>query len=600
MEEVHSRGWKELDVIFVTGDAYVDHPAFAPALLGRLLESRGFRVGIISRPDPEDVDDMARLGTPRLFFAVSPGAVDSMVNNYTAQKRPRRSDEYAPAGKGGGRPNRALIVYCNLIRRRFGKSAAILAGGIEASLRRLAHYDFWDDRVRRAVLLDTPADALVYGMGERPLLDIAAEMDRRMKRRSASPAEQLADVARNTRGVVWRCAASEAPPAGYRELPSFEAISGDPKTQIAAFNDELNHRNDGVYQDCAGHRVVANPSAEPLTAQDLDAVYALPFRRMPHPSYKEPIPALAQVQFSITSHRGCFGGCAFCGITSHQGKTVQSRSRESILNEVREIVHHPQFRGTIRDIGGPTANMWGLHCAHEKPCARPSCLAPEICPHLATDGMPYVRLLDEARRIEGVKHLFIGSGVRMDLALKCEPFIEAMAAHYTSGHAKVAPEQVVPHILRIMMKPDGKAFLKFLKKFREASKKAGKEQYVLPYFIAAHPGSLLEDMIEVALFLKRERLRVEQCQIFIPLPGTASAVMYATGINPYDGKPLYVERDMRKREMQKALVLYHLPENAKRVRAALALCGRKDLISVLLPRARGEQPRTVGGRRERA
>jgi uncharacterized radical SAM protein YgiQ len=600
LAEARERGWEELDVVIVTGDAYVDHPAFAPALLGRLLESRGYRVGVISRPDPERPEGMARMGRPRLFFAVSPGAVDSMVNNYTAQKRPRRSDEYAPGGTGGGRPNRALIAYCNLIRRRFRKSAAILAGGVEASLRRLAHYDFWDDRVRRSILLDAPADALVYGMGERPLTELAAAMASRVEKNAdgRSPSELLAEAAREVRGTVWRCAASESPPIGFHALPSVEEVSGDPKAHVRAFMDELSGRDDGVYQDCAGHRVVANPPATPLTTEELDAVYALPFRRAAHPSYREPVPALAQVRFSVTSHRGCFGGCAFCGITSHQGKVVRSRSRESILSEVREITRHPEFRGTVRDIGGPTANMWGLHCRHAKPCARPSCLAPEICPYLETDGLPYVRLLDEARRIEGVKHLFVGSGVRMDLALRCEPFIEAMAAHYTSGHAKVAPEHVVPEVLRIMMKPEGEAFLKFLKKFREASARAGKEQYVLPYFIAAHPGSRLEDMIEVAQFLKRERLRVEQCQIFIPLPGTASAVMYATGLNPFDGKKVYVERDPRRREMQKALVLYHLPASARRVREALDLCGRKELASSLLPHGR-PLSRSTGGRRAR-
>jgi uncharacterized radical SAM protein YgiQ len=318
----------------------------------------------------------------------------------------------------------------------------------------------------------------------------------------------------------------------------------------------------------------------------MDALYALPFRRQAHPSYKERIPALEQVKFSITSHRGCFGGCAFCGIFTHQGKAIQSRSRESILREVREIVQHPEFRGTIRDIGGPTANMWGLSCRHKKPCDRPSCLAPVLCRHLNTDGARYVELLDAARRIEGVKHLFITSGVRMDLALECEPFIEALARYYTSGHAKVAPEHVVPEVLRVMMKADGEAFMKFLEKFRRASARAEREQYVLPYLIAAHPGSKLEDMVAVALLLKRERLRVEQCQIFIPLPGTASAVMYATGINPFTGEEVFVERDMRRREMQKALVLYHLAESRKLVKEALEICDRQDLERVLAPRKR--------------
>ncbi len=588
LDEAHGRGWDELDVIFVTGDAYVDHPSFAPALLGRMLESQGFRVGVIARPRAESLDDVRRLGRPRLFFAVSPGAVDSMINNYTAQRRPRREDDYAPGGVGGGRPNRALIVYCNLLRRAWGKSVAILAGGVEASLRRLAHYDFWDDAVRRPALLDAPADAIVYGMGERPLMEIARAMRPRVavERAGATPSEMLAALAREVRGVVWRCAASEAPPEGRHALPPFESVRDRPETHVRAFLEEIEHRARGVYQDCAGHRVVANAPAAPLSAGELDALYALPFRREAHPCYAERVPALEQVRFSITSHRGCFGGCAFCGIFTHQGKVVQSRSRDSILREVREIVRHPAFDGTIRDIGGPTANMWGMRCGRGRPCARPSCLAPKICASLERDGRPYLRLLEAARGEPGVKHLFVGSGVRMDLALECDPFVEEFARHYTSGHAKVAPEHTVQSVLSVMMKPDGAAFLKFLERFRRASARAGKEQYLLPYLIAAHPGCRLEDMIEVALFLRKERLRVEQCQIFIPLPGTASTVMYATGVNPFTGRRVAVERDARRRDMQKALVLYHLPESRRLVEEALALCERKDLLPVLLPRRR--------------
>ena len=585
LAEARERGWDELDVIFVTGDAYVDHPSFAPALLGRMLESEGLRVGVIARPRVDHPEDVQALGRPKLFFAVSPGSVDSMINNYTAQKRPRHDDDYAPGGVGGGRPNRALIAYCNLLRRVYGKSAAILAGGVEASLRRFAHYDFWDDAVRRSVLLDAPADAIIYGMGERPLMEIARAMRPRMavEQLPKTPSEMLAGLAREIRGAVWRCPASEPPPPGFQQLPSFESVRDRPEAQVKAFLDEIEHRAHGVYQDCAGHRVAANAPAAPLGTQEMDALYALPFRREAHPAYKERVPALDQVQFSITSHRGCFGGCAFCGIFTHQGKVVQSRSRDSILREVREIVHHPRFAGTIRDVGGPTANMWSMHCGHGKPCLRPSCLAPKICPHLQRDGKAYLRLLEAARQEPGVKHLFIGSGVRMDLALECEPFVEEFARHYTSGHAKVAPEHVVQEVLDIMMKPDGAAFIKFLERFRRASAHAGKEQYLLPYLIAAHPGSTLEHMIEVAAFLRKERLRVEQCQIFIPLPGTASAVMYATGVNPFTGRRVYVERDIRRREMQKALVLNHLPESRRLVEEALAICGRKSLASAVVP-----------------
>ena len=591
LDEAAARQWGELDVIFVTGDAYVDHPSFPAALLGRMLEAYGFAVGVVARPRPEHPEDVARLGKPRLFFAVAPGCVDSMVSNYTAQKRKRRSDAYAPGGRGGGRPNRAAIVYCNMIRRVFGKDAAILAGGVEASLRRFAHYDFWDDVVRRPILLDAPADALVYGMGEKPLLEIARAMRSRMARAGSNPSREMADVVREAPGVVYRTAASEKPPEGYRRLPSVEEVANSPEAQVRAFMVEMRRRRDGVFQECAGHRVVANPLPPPLTAAEMDAVYDLPFARRAHPSYSQKIPALDQVQFSVTSHRGCCGGCTFCGIGAHQGKTIQSRSRASILREVEIIAGHPDFKGTVRDIGGATANMWGLRCTAHEECRRPSCLVPEVCRRLETDQRPYVALLEAARRVPGVRHLFVSSGVRMDLALLCEPFIEAFARHYTSGHAKVAPEHVVPEVLRVMMKPGAETFRKFVEKFREASARAGKEQYVLPYFIAAHPGSRIEDMVEVALALKRENMRVEQCQIFTPIPGSASAVMYATGINPFDGRPVFVERNARRREMQKALALWHRPESRKRIREALKLCGLERKASALTGRTRPAQGR---------
>ena len=600
-DEMAERGWEELDVIFVTGDAYVDHPSFAPALLGRLLEAKRFRVGVIARPSIERPDDIARLGEPRLFFAVSAGAVDSMINNYTAQKHPRRTDAYAPGGRGGGRPNRATIVYCNMIRRAFGKSVAVLAGGIEPSLRRFAHYDFQSDAIRRPILLDAPADVMVYGMGERPIEEIAQAMRSRMAREheNVTASELLVEVVRKVRGVVYNTAASEPPPKGYHALPCFEKICKKHQAQVQAFKQEIRFRETGVYQDCAGHRVIANPPPAPLITEEMDAIYALRFRRQAHHSYTERVPALEQVQFSVTSHRGCFGGCSFCGLFTHQGKIVQSRSRASILAEIsKEIVRHPEFKGTVSDIGGPTANMWGLGCSRESACSRTSCLALRRCPDLQYDQLPYVRLLAAARKIEGVKHVFVSTGVRMDLALQCEPFLEALAKYYTSGHVKVAPEHIVPSVLQIMMKPDGLSFIEFLKKFRRASSRAGKEQYVLPYFIAAHPGARLEDAIELALFLKRERLRVEQCQIFTPLPGTASAIMYNTGINPFTDKPVYVERDMRRREMHKALVLYHLPQSANLIREALLICDRTEIEPVLVRKRsyKRKPPRSLGGR----
>lgn len=570
-------GWDEVDVVFVTGDAYVDHPSFAPALLGRMLVAEGFRVGVIARPRPGEVEDVAALGRPRLFFAVSSGCVDSMVNNTTAQKRRRRSDVYAPGGRGGGRPDRALIVYCNMIRRVFGKKAAILCGGVEGSLRRFAHYDFWDDGMRRPILLDAPADALVYGMGEGPLLEAARAMSSRARRSGGAASEALAGAARGIRGMVWRCAASESPPEGCVALPPYEAVQADRRALVEVFNRERRFRGRGVFQECAGHRVTANSPPAALSTALLDGQYGLPFQRRAHPGYGERVPALEQVQFSVTSHRGCFGGCAFCGIAAHQGKAVVSRSEESILAEVRSFVKHPDFRGTVRDIGGATANMWGAECAGGAGCELPGCVGEGVCRHLRADQEAYRKLLAKAREIEGVKHLFVSTGIRMDLALGCEGFIEDLARYYTSGHLRVAPEHVVREVLGLMRKPSVRVFEEFLRRFRMASVRAGKEQYVTPYFIAAHPGSRLEDMIEVALFLQHEGLRVEQCQIFTPTPGTASTVMYATGIDPYRGTEVYVERDPRRRRMQKALALYHLPESGELVREALRICGRSEL-----------------------
>ena len=585
--ECKARRWGQLDVIIVTPDAYVDHSSFPAALLGRLLEAEGVRVGVIARPDA-DGDDLKKLGEPRMFFAISSGAVDSMLANYTAQKRLRSDDAYAPAGRAGARPDRAAIVYANAIRRLYGRNVPVLAGGVEVSLRRFAHYDFWDNRVRRPILLDAPVDALVYGMGETPLLQIVRRM------LAAAPASEgraridaFAEAVRPVNGVVYRTPASRPAPDGYVALPAFEDVRHDPVSHVKAFLDEARHRAHGVFQDSAGKRVIANPPPDPLTADELDRTYELPFQRRAHPSYEERVPALELVQFSITSHRGCCGGCLFCGISTHQGTTVQSRSAESVLRELQAIAKHPEFRGTVRDIGGPTANMWGCRCAREAPCDRVSCLAPERCPHLADDQKGYLALLERASRVRGIKHVFVSTGVRMDLALGCPTFVEELARHYTSGHLKVAPEHVSPHVLRHMGKPAGAEFARFLDAFLDASREAEKRQFVLPYFIAAHPGCRIEDMVEVALYLCERDLVVEQCQIYTPIPGTASCVMYATGMNPFTGEDVYVERDARRREMQKALILRHRVENRPLIRRALRLIGKPQLGRVLLGKRPG-------------
>ncbi len=603
-EELAARGWAEVDVVIVTGDAHVDHPSFPAAILGRVLEAEGWRVGVIPRPDIQDPAAVARLGRPRLFFAVTAGALDSMVANYTALRRLRSDDPYAPGGKAGGRPDRALTAYCNAIRRAFGKETLIVAGGLEAGLRRFAHYDFWSDKVRRPLLMDCGADLLVHGMGEVPVAAIARAVDARLARRAGAPRDAIPDLL-GLRGVVYRTPKRETPPTDAVALPSAEAVAADPRTQAAAFGMLERAMGRTLTQESGGMRVVSNPAPPPATTEALDGYYRLPFTRDVHPCHGGvDVPALVQVRFSITSHRGCAGGCAFCAINHHQGKTVASRSEASILDEVRRVAGHPAFKGTVPDIGGPTANMWGLRCTRpEGPCARPSCLWPSRCAQLADDQEAYVALLRKARGQPGVEHLFVTTGIRMDLALDCPSLVNALADELTSGRIKVAPEHVVPSVLRHMRKPAGRDFERFTEAFRRRSEAKGRKQFVLPYLLAAHPGSRLEDMVEVALTLRRMDVRVEACQIFTPTPGTAATVMYATGLDPDTLDPVHVERSDKGKQLQKALVLHHLPENRRLVEEALKKAGRTDAGKVLLggrprdPRSSGRsrRPRRSGG-----
>jgi len=560
-EEMLALGWTCMDVVLVTGDAHVDHPSFPAALLGRVLEADGWKVGIVARPDVREPATIAVFGLPRLFFGVTAGALDSMVANYTPLKKRRSDDPYAPEGIAGGRPDRAVTVYCNMIRKVFGKEAFIVAGGLEAGLRKFTHYDFWTDSVRRPLLMDCGANIIVHGMGEGPIREIA-------KRKAGST--DIANTVKDIAGVVYRVPKREAEPVGGAGLPSAEEVAGDPVAHAKAYRILEENRDKVIWQNCSGMRVIANPGWTP-TPKDLDGIYSLPFTREAHPVYKGAIiPALETVRFSVTSHRGCFGGCAFCAIGAHQGKTIVSRSGSSILHEITRISKHEKFRGTINDLGGPTANMYGSECRALKPCRRPSCLWPEQCGKLNANQMPYLELLKAAKKTPGVKHLFVSTGIRMDLALSCEPFLYALAFEHTSGHLKVAPEHISPRVLELMRKPIKNDFKAFLLKHRALSKKAGKEQYVLPYFIAAHPGCTIDDMIELAQFLKLEKIIVEQCQIFTPTPGTISTAMYATGLDPTTLEPVYVEKKPRRKEMQKALILYHLPESRKLIAEALA------------------------------
>jgi len=584
---MHERGWDCVDVVLVTGDTHVDHPSFPAALLGRVLEARGFRVGVISRPEPAEPESVAIFGPPRLFFGVTGGALDSMVANYTALRKRRSDDPYAPDGRGGGRPDRALTVYCNLVRRAFGKKCLIVAGGVEASLRRFAHYDYWSDKVRRPILMDCGADILVFGMGEGPVVEIAAKVDSLVD----GPPIPLRTAFKETRGIVWREPLGSPAPLEGVVLPSCEEVSRDPETHARAFRLQEQNRERRMWQACGSMRVVANPPRPPPTTRDLDALYGLEFTRNPHPMYEgRRIPALEQVRFSVTAHRGCFGGCAFCSISAHQGKQVSSRSHDSVLDEVRRIAAHPEFRGTVNDLGGPTANMYGSSCGEEKPCSRPSCLWPSRCEDLDVEQGRYLKLLEKALAVAGIRNLFVTTGIRIDLALESKPLLRALAFRHTSGHLKVAPEHVVPSVLSLMRKPSG-VFEQFLTLHRQLSAEAGKEQYVLPYLMAAHPGCRLEDMVEVALFLKKNRLRVEQCQVFTPTPGTAATVMYATGLDPATLRPVFVERSENRKRLQNALILHHLPEKAALVRKALKLCGREELIPVLLGQSRKRKRR---------
>ncbi len=572
--ELRKRGWDWVDVVLVSGDAYVDHPSFPAALLGRLLESKGYRVGIVARPDIQNPESIAALGLPRLFFGVTSGALDSMVANTTAQKKRRSDDPYAPGGIAGGRPDRALTVYCNLIRRKFGKSAFIVGGGIEASLRRFAHYDYWSDSVRRPILMDCGADVLVHGMGEGPIVAIADALSGLERETAESATAQRVDLLHDIDGLVYREAKRLDVPQNALILPSSEKVAADAKLHASSHHMQESNRQRRFCQESGGMRITANPPWPPLSTKELDAVYALPFSRNPHPVYKkQTVPALEQVRFSVTSHRGCFGGCSFCAIGTHQGKTIQSRSKNSILKELREIARHPDFKGTVNDVGGPTANMYGLSCTSKKSCNRPSCLWPKRCKHLDFNQNRYLDLLREASKVEGINNLFVTTGIRLDLILHCRPLLKELVTHYTSGHFKVAPEHVVSEVLNYMRKPAGDDFKKFLEAFAQATEKAGKKQKVIPYLIAAHPGSTLKHMVELMNYLKRENLQVEQCQIFTPTPGTTATVMYATGLDPATLKPVFVEKTQKGRQLQKSLILYHKPENALEIAKAVAGVG---------------------------
>lgn len=575
--EVRTRGWDEVDVVFVTGDAYVDHPSFAMALLGRLLESAGYRVAILSQPDWRSADAFRAFGRPRLFFAVSAGNMDSMINHYTANRKVRNDDAYSPGGRIGLRPDRATLAYCQRAREAF-PGTPIVAGGVEASLRRLAHYDYWSDTVRRSVVLDSKADLIGFGMGERAVLEIA---------RRLSAGERAADL-RNLRGVAYRLGAKDQAPRGDDavRLPAYEDVAKDPIafcTMTRLAHRETNPLNaKRLVQQHGAETVVVNPPALPLSEREMDWVYGLPYTRRPHPAYGDDgIPAYEVVKTSVQIMRGCFGGCTFCSITAHEGRAIQSRSAESILGEVRRMAAEPRFSGVVSDIGGPTANMYRMRCTRpdvEAVCRRPSCVHPTVCKFLGTDHAPLIDVMRQARQVPKVKKVLVASGVRMDLARRDPAYVRELAEHHVGGHLKVAPEHTDEEVLSLMKKPGSDDFVAFDREFCKASERAGKKQYTVPYFIASHPGSDVAQMIDLAVFLKKNGYEPDQVQDFIPSPFDVAACMYHTGYDPMTMKPVTVKKGLRDRKTQRALLQFWKPENWFLVKDALTRAGRTDLI----------------------
>ena len=608
-EEMHQRGWDRLDVLLVNGDAYVDHPAFGAALIGRFLEGRGFKVGIISQPRWDDPSDVARMGAPRLFVGITAGNLDSMLNKLTAQKKVRSDDQYSPGGATGMRPNRATIVYSNLCRRAF-KGTPIVLGGIEASLRRIAHYDYWSDSVRRSILLDAKADVLIFGMGERPVWELAQRLD------AGETLEQVRDLPGSAH-VLNKGEWEELPRArrvADRDpvwLPSYDEVKADVvafSRMSGAFQKETNPGNARpLVQPHGGQAVWFNPPAEPLDTAWMDELYDLPFQRAPHPSYDQPIPAFETVKHSIVTMRGCFGGCSFCSITEHEGRIIQSRSAESVLREVRALRRMGDFRGVISDVGGPTANMYQMRCRSEsieRACRRLSCVHPGVCENLVTDHQPLVQLLRKVRKEDGVRKVFIASGVRYDLAERSPEFVDELAQHFTGGQLSVAPEHVDDDVLDKMKKPGVESYDRFAEMFACASEKAGKDQHLVPYYISGHPGSTLDSMIQLALYLKDKGLRPRQVQDFIPTPMSMATSMYVTGLDPFSQEPVYTAKSLREKRMQKALLQYWDVNQHDLAREALIDAGRRDLIGsadrCLIPPARGKGSLSIHEKRRRA
>lgn len=604
--DMRKRGWPELDVLLVSADAYVDHPSFACALLGRLLESHGYRVGIIAQPDWRNKESLLVMGKPRLCCMISGGNIDSMVAHYTSTKKKRSTDQYSPGGKSGLRPDRPTIVYSNLARQAFGDTPLII-GGLEASLRRLAHYDYWQDLVRKSILQDSKADLLVYGMGELQTIEIT---DRLAEGQDIS---QIRDI----QGTCFSMSAKEfeagaALPFEPVILPSFEEVSQRDKTSnipteegrkayARAFNIQMMHENPFekkcLVQVSNGRIIVQNPPARPLTEKEFDSLYELPFKRMWHPVYDKDggVPAINEVQFSITSNRGCYGGCSFCAITNHQGRIIQTRSIESLVREARALTKHKDFKGYINDLGGPTANFQCPACEKQLtkgPCAHRQCMFPSPCPNVRDSHMQYIRKLEAVASVPGVKKVFIRSGIRFDYLMLCADektrrlFLEKLVRNHVSGQLKVAPEHICNSVLQCMGKSPVEVYDSFREAYFEENRRQGKKQFIIPYLIAAHPGSTLENAVELALYMKKQGFVPDQVQEFYPTPATVSTCMYYTGLDPRPGenfRKVFIPKG-RDANLQRALLQFNKKENRALVLEALRKAGRPELAKVLLPR----------------
>lgn len=574
--DMEERGWNELDFVFISGDAYVDHPSFGPAIICRLLEKHGYKVGIIPQPDWHSTKDFDRLGKPRLGFLVSAGNMDSLLNKFTAAKKVRHEDAYSPGGQAGHRPERATIVYCNRLRELY-PDVPIIIGGIEASLRRMAHYDYWSNAIRRSILVDSQADLLIYGMGERAILEIAADLQQGV---------EVANI-QDVHGTCYRVPNKDYA-WDYIELPSFEAVRKDKKTFAEAFKIEYLEqdpiRGRKLLQQNDEWCVVQNPPAMPLSEEQMDEVYGLPYMRTYHPIYEKAggVPAIKEVQFSLVSQRGCFGGCNFCAIISHEGRIIQRRSHASLIREAKILTHMKGFKGYIHDVGGPTANFRRTSCDGQLKrgtCRGKPCLSPEPCKLLVADHSDYIKLLRELRSLPGVKKVFVRSGIRFDyLLLAKDDFLYELCKYHVSGQLKIAPEHISDRVTRLMGKSNRAVYLRFVEKFRRMNERLGKKQYLVPYFMSSHPGSELSDAVELAEFIRDMGYHPQQVQDFIPTPGTLSTCMWYTGIDPMTGEKVYSAKSYEEKRMQRALMQYWLPKNHEIVRKALHLVHREDLI----------------------